>query len=266
MKFAVAAELILVGLQIRPKTAATYYSVYRRYIYPALHHHELADIKREHIQAVIKPLPPQTGATTLAVLKTIFREAIDNGYCENSPAATVRRPKIQVIPRKFIPLDEILELEFPKFRTHIIFLAMHGLRWGEALALTEEDIQDGRIHITKSIHGPLKSRAGIRTVPHVSEFKIFPRTPKAMRKELGVYGVHIHSLRHTYAYLLKTSGVHVTTAQKLMGHADPGVTLGIYTRFRDDEIDGAGASILEALAKSQKPGPLSGDRASDLTS
>jgi integrase len=55
------------------------------------------------------------------------------------------------------------------------------------------------------------------------------------------------SLRHTYAYLLKTSGVHVTTAQKLMGHADPGVTLGIYTRFRDEEIDNAGAAIMDSL-------------------
>jgi hypothetical protein len=33
-----------------------------------------------------------------------------------------------------------------------------------------------------------------------------------------------------------------------MGHADPGVTLGIYTRFRDDEIDGAGAAILGSLS------------------
>ena len=68
-----------------------------------------------------------------------------------------------------------------------------------------------------------------------------------MRKELAVHGVHIHSLRHTYAYLLKTFGVHVSTAQKLMGHADPGVTLGIYTRFRDDEIDNAGAAIMDSL-------------------
>ena len=236
------------GLPIRPKTAETYRSVYRRYIYPALHHHELAEIKREHIQAVIKPLPPQTGATTLAVLKTIFREAIDNGYCEHSPAATVRRPKIQVIPRNFLTLQELAVLDLPKFRTQIIFLAMHGLRWAEALALTETDIYNKRVHVTKSIHGPVKSRAGIRSVPHVSEFKTFPRTPKAMRRELAVHGVHIHSLRHTYAYLLKTSGVHVTTAQKLMGHADPGVTLGIYTRFRDDEIDGAGAAIMDSLA------------------
>jgi integrase len=236
--------------------------VYRRYIYPALHQYELAEIKREHIQVLIKSLPPQTGAMTLAVLKSIFREAIDNAYCEHSPAATVRRPKIQVVPRKFIPLPELVELDLPKFKTQIVFLAMHGLRWGEAVALTESDIYDGRVHVTKSIHGPVKTNSGLRSVPFVSEFKVFPRTPKALRKELAVHGAHIHSLRHTYAYLLKTSGVHVTTAQKLLGHADPGVTLGIYTRFRDEEIDSAGASILEALAKSQKPGPLSGDRAS----
>ena len=97
------------------------------------------------------------------------------------------------------------------------------------------------------MHGPVKSRAGIRSVPLVSEFKTFPRTPKALRKELALHGAHIHSLRHTYAYLLKTSGVHVTTAQRLLGHADPGVTLGIYTRFRDDEIDDAGVAILGSL-------------------
>ena len=235
------------ALPIRPKTSQTYNSVYRRYIHPALHQYELAEIKREHIQNLIKSLPPQTGATTLAVLKTIFREAIDNAYCENSPAATVRRPKLQVIPRNFLTLQEIVDLDLPKFRTQIIFLAMHGLRWAEALALTEADIYNNRVHITKSMHGPVKSRAGIRSVPLVSEFKTFPRTPKALRKELAVHGDHIHSLRHTYAYLLKTSGVHVTTAQKLMGHADPGVTLGIYTRFRDDEIDGAGAAIMDSL-------------------
>ena len=184
---------------------------------------------------------------TLAVLKTIYREAVDNSYCENSPASTVRRPKIQVIPRKFLSLQELRELDLPRFRTQIIFLAMHGLRWGEAVALTHEDVYGGRVHVTKSIHGALKSRAGIRSVPLVSDFAIFPRTPKALRKELAVHGAHIHSLRHTYAYLLKTSGVHVTTAQRLLGHADPGVTLGIYTRFRDDEIDDAGVAILGSL-------------------
>jgi integrase len=52
--------------------------------------------------------------------------------------------------------------------------------------------------------------------------------------------VHIHSLRHTYAYLLKTQGIHVTTAQKLMGHSDPKVTLRVYTQVLDSEIENTG--------------------------
>jgi integrase len=55
-------------------------------------------------------------------------------------------------------------------------------------------------------------------------------------RTLGEFGVTIHSLRKTYAYFLKTSQVHVTTAAKLMGHSNPLVTLKIYTIVRDDEI------------------------------
>jgi len=43
--------------------------------------------------------------------------------------------------------------------------------------------------------------------------------------------------------LLKTQGIHVTTAQKLMGHSDPKVTMKIYTQVLDDEIDKTGAIL-----------------------
>jgi len=42
------------------------------------------------------------------------------------------------------------------------------------------------------------------------------------------------------AYILKSQGVHVTTAQKLLGHSDVKVTLKVYTQVLDDEIDAAG--------------------------
>ena len=35
----------------------------------------------------------------------------------------------------------------------------------------------------------------------------------------------------------------MTTAQKLMGHSDPKITMAIYTRVLDDEIDNAGAIL-----------------------
>ncbi len=35
----------------------------------------------------------------------------------------------------------------------------------------------------------------------------------------------------------------MTTAQKLLGHSDPKITMAIYTRVLDNEIDSAGAIL-----------------------
>ena len=241
-------ESVLARLPIRAKTLATYNSAYRCHIHDAIGNLEIQDITRLDVQKIVQSLPPQIGATTLALLKTLYREAIIAELVLISPADKVSHLRIQVEERKFLTYQELEICDFGKFRIQILFLAAHGLRWSEALALTATDIYDGRVHVTKSILGATKSAAGVRAVPHLTDFERFPRSPKALRKVLAKSGVHIHSLRHSYAYLLKTSGVHVTTAQKLMGHSDPKVTLGIYTRFRDSEIDDAGDLIKLELA------------------
>ena len=124
-----------------------------------------------------------------------------------------------------------------------VFWCCAGLRWGEAVVLTESDIRNGRVYINKLIHGGTKSQSGNRVVPLVGDFERFPKSPKTLRKVLDPHGIHIHSLRHTHAYILKPQGIPVTTAQKLMGHADPKITMAIYTRVLDDEIDNAGAIL-----------------------
>ena len=112
-----------------------------------------------------------------------------------------------------------------------------------AVVLTPDDIRDGRVYVNKPIHGGTKSQSGNRVVPLVGDFELFPKSPKTLRKVLDPHGIHIHSLRHTYAYILKSQGIHVTTAQKLMGHSDPKITMAIYTRVLDNEIDNAGAIL-----------------------
>ncbi|MEJ0014162.1 MAG: site-specific integrase [Actinomycetota bacterium] len=216
----------------------------------------IEEITRSDIQALLKPLSPQTAAMALNVIKTLYREAIARGLVENSPATNIRSSQIQVIPRKFLTVEELRNCDLGKYRTQILFLAYHGLRWGEAVAITEADIHDNRVYVTKSIHGPTKTRSGIRVVPLMTPFKKFPATPKGIRKICHENGIHIHSLRHTYAYLLKSSGVHVTTAQRLLGHADPRVTLGIYTQFRDNEIEDA-ADMMRAFQE-RTPGEQMG--------
>ncbi len=216
------------------------------HIFPLLAHRDIRSIKRLDIQAAIQGLPPQTSAMSLAVIKTVFREALAQEIIDASPAHGISGPKIMVKPREFLTWEEVSAASFGKYTSHIRFLALHGLRWSEAVALTVEDIRDDRVWISKSIHGQTKSKAGIRSVPLVSPFKVFPKSPKTLRKVLTPCGVDIHSLRHTYAYLLKQQGVHVTTAQRLLGHSDPRVTMNVYTQVLDNEIDDVGLLLSKA--------------------
>ena len=215
------ASSVFEGIGLRQKTIQNYQSMYKNHIRPKIGSSEIQAITGIDIRDLLKSLSPQTAATTLAVCRTLFREAVSTGLVTGSPCHGIRPPKITVKPRKFLMLDELERLDLGKFHTQILFLAFHGLRWGEAVVLTQEDIKNGNVHITKSIHGPTKSAAGIRSVPLVSEFKPFPKTPKGIRRTCHANGIHIHSLRHSYAYLLKQSGVHVTTAQRLLRHSDP---------------------------------------------
>jgi integrase len=124
---------------------------------------------------------------------------------------------------------------------------LHGLRWGEAVVLKQSDIYDGFIHVTKSIHGDTKSSASYRKVPYLGQFKPLPKSRNSLAKSLAAHGVNIHSMRKTYAYILKRHGIHVTTAQKLLGHASPMITLKIYTQVLQEEIGEAGDILKNKL-------------------
>jgi integrase len=241
------ARQVIGDLPIRDKTRSTYLSMLKCHVAPSLGKHPLEAITRSDIQRSLRGLPPQTAAMTLAVIKSVYREAQARGIVESSPAHGISGPRIMVAPRKFLTWEEVKLGDFGKYKSSIRFLALHGLRWSEALALTREDIRDSRIHVSRSLHGQTKSMAGIRTVPLMCELPEFPRSPKTLRRALSPYGVTIHSLRHTYAYLLKQQGVHVTTAQRLLGHSDPRITMGIYTQVLDNEIDEAGFILARAI-------------------
>ncbi len=237
-----ALEIITV-LSIREKTEKDYLSALNCHVFPKLGKFEISSITKSDIQEIVRDLNPPIAAKTLAVLKTIFREAIDYGHMEISPAYGVRTKPNRSIPRKFLTWEEVKAADFGNYACQIRFLAAHGLRWSEALALTPSDFKDGRILVTKSIHGESKSKSSVRVVPQLTEFQVFPRSPKTLRSVLDPYGVCIHSLRHTYAYLLKQQGIHVTTAQRLLGHSDSRITLNIYTQVLDEEIDSAGVLL-----------------------
>ena len=134
-------------LPIRLKTRATYLSMLRLHVFPSLAHRDIAAIKRIEINAAIQGLPPQTTAMSLAVIKRVFREALAQELIDASPAHGVASPKIMVQPRRFLKWEEIANKSFGGYTPQIRFLALHGLRWSEAVALTPDDIRDDRVWI-----------------------------------------------------------------------------------------------------------------------
>jgi len=244
----VFATSIFPYLEITEKTRKNYQGAYSRYLAGSIGRMNLNEITKTDILDSLSKLPPQTRYQTLMVARVLFREAINRELVEISPAGQIKAPKISVDSSKFLIWEDLRDIDFGSQTARIRFLALHGTRYGEAAALTESDIYDGRVHITKSIHGRTKTPSGVRAVPLLSPFEPYARNQNTIASRLRPYGVTVHSLRKTYAYLLKSSNVHVTTAAKLMGHSNPLMTMKIYTAVLDSEIEKTGAALSSYLA------------------
>jgi integrase len=182
------------------------------------------------------------------VAKSIYREAFMYKIATINPTIGLRTPAIQMQPKKFLTWEQVDELEWGRYNNQVRFLALHGLRWSEAAAIRDSDIRDGFVWVSKTVNGACKSKSSVRKIPYLGHFAQLPLTYKPLQKCANKQGVTVHSLRRTYAYLLKTQGVHVTTAQKLLGHSDPLMTLKVYTSVLDSEIDDAGELLLKAIS------------------
>ena len=230
-------------LPVTKKTISNYRGAYNRNVSPKVGEREMAEITKKDFLDIFAPLAAPNYFQTLMATRVIYREALDREIVSESPVAKIKAPKSRPKNQKFLTWEDVSQSNFGKFDSHIKFLALHGPRWGEAVALRESDIYCEKVHINKSMYGPTKTPSGVREVPYFGYFKQFPKTRVGIARELSKYGVTIHSLRKTYAYFLKTNEVHVTTAAKFLGHADPMVTLKIYTMVRDNEIDDIGARL-----------------------
>ena len=237
-------------LNVRPKTLHDYKRLYKRHLAPSIGAYELDAVPPMVLQHKLLSLPPQTSRHCLMLVKTIYREAKLFGAAANNPADGLRTPKIQISEKKFLTWEEVDARDWGRYNEQIRFLALHGLRWSEAAAIRETDLRDGFVFVSRTVNGPCKSKTSVRKVPYLGHFQQLPLTYKPLQKCANKHGITVHSLRRTYAYLLKTQGVHVTTAQKLLGHSDPLMTLKVYTSVLDSEIDEAGEKLLKIVQKS----------------
>jgi integrase len=80
-----------------------------------------------------------------------------------------------------------------------------------------------------------------RLGPELSSFR--QRHP--LLKGLGLETCGFHSLRHTYASIALQKGIDIVTVSRILGHASPAITSGVYSHFlpgREREAADANAS------------------------
>ena len=234
-------------VNIKPQTVQNYKGLYNRNLAPYIGEKEIDEVSPVELQTLLLKLTPYISRYTLMVAKSIYREALMYKVAKLNPTVGLRTPRINKQPKKFLTWEEVDSLDWGRYNNQIRFLALHGLRWSEAAALTQEDINEGYVWITKSVHGDVKSESSNRKVPYLGYFERFPASYKTMRLAANKHGVTVHSFRRTYAYLLKIKNVHVTTAQKLLGHADPMLTLKVYTSVLDSELENVGSLLSNYL-------------------
>lgn len=75
---------------------------------------------------------------------------------------------------------------------------------------------------------------------------------RPMLKRLELEGLDFHHLRHYYASALLNAGVPITEVSRRLGHADPAITLKIYSHALPEAAAGAELAIIEAGLKQKE--------------
>ena len=204
-------------------------------------------------------------------IRRAVKQAIADGYLNKNftdlAKVTSSKPS-RKIEDNFLELDKYLDLiermkTRPDKRDYVIIylLAVSGMRFGECLGLTWDDIDFDKQLISinkawdflfKTGFKQTKNQQSVRKIPLAPETALFLKKYKLsgwfpnkdnrlfskgvnhsnlnkLVKELTGTNIHVHSLRHTYASYLIAQDIDLLAVSRLLGHKDLTVTLQTYT-------------------------------------
>ena len=209
---------------------------------------------------------------SLEILGQIMNAALAAGRVETAPVKGIAknpRPKLT----RFLSAEEIERLhrvldrlvgERPSRRPQaevIRLLLLTGCRKGEILKLRWSEVDGDRLNLAVTKTGPRRvwlsqsAQAILARQPRAASPYVFPspRRPdkplsdtmhlwRRARKEAGLDDVRLHDLRHTVASQAVARGVPLSTVARMLGHADPVMTLR-YAHVGDRDLQAAAERI-----------------------
>jgi Phage integrase, N-terminal SAM-like domain len=167
---------------IKPTTANYYQKILRAHILPVFGEREVVRIQREDVQLFLAEQAPKYSKNTLRGMRVsmsrVLTWATENGWLEKNPCSKVRLPDCGKEERAYKPLkaEEIIalagKLDEP-FSTLVLFLAVTGLRIGEAIGIKWSDFEGDVFTVSRTIYegkaqSP-KSKKSLRPLPIPAE-------------------------------------------------------------------------------------------------
>lgn len=240
----------------------------------------------------VKNLADNTVAQIIGVLKRSMSYAVKKKWLRNNPAAGISVKSAQRTIEAFNEYEQsTLEHYIVKQRNPrlygIIITLYTGLRIGELLALTWEDVDFRSRTITVSktqsaikvsdsdipYIGTPKTQAGERIVPFPKElvslmkrlkalggeYVVLSKNGKAVRinsyqrtftmllRRLKISHKGFHSLRHTYATRAIEAGADMKTLSEILGHSSPRITMERYVHSSDKQKSRLASKVGERL-------------------
>lgn len=260
-------------------------TVFNLHILPRFGNTEIKAIKPIDCQRFMDDMTADAaaGATRFIYFAKVLEFAVDNELLTRNPAAHVKRPKKRnpatVHGREvtFYTKEQLIEFLRlcreklpPLWAAFFRLLAYSGMRRGEALALTWNDLTADTVRVNKTIarnagglyvsdtpktdksnrviYLDAETVAALKALPHTSDL-IFPNTRGGiMAESLPVKKMHLavdgselpyispHGLRHTHCSLLFSAGASIPEVQERLGHSDVKTTIEIYNHiYKDDK-------------------------------
>lgn len=263
--------------KLRPNTARNYETLYRNHVSPYIGRMRVAEVRQIHLQELLNRMTSNYSTKTIksvrGVISAIFGKAYTNNLCQKNPAEGLQADGKPQHHRRELTPDErrryLEACETHPFGLYAAILYYFGLRKGEALALTGDDIHDGYISVTKQVTYPgtnqpvlaqPKTAAGVRDVPipdearrllsciersgkplfgnddgsYLSETQFNSRWKSFITFALGDNTeITPHYVRHNFCCLLFEQGVEPLAVKEIMGHDDLTTTLKHYAHFTE---------------------------------
>ena len=180
----------------------------------------LRDLRPQHVRDLIRDmsaeLSPGTVNLTLVSLRAVLKSAVHEDLIQKNPADGIKRLRDVKKPSETSPHRALTREETAAFLQaaearrdayrYLYRLMLHtGLRIGEAIALTDEEVHDDHIDVVRTMTtgrtGELylgdtpKTSTGIRVIPLDVEARDAIRRQQEIRDALGVTGTIFRSPR-----------------------------------------------------------------------